>query len=133
MAKYDWCTDEYLEKKKECFDACLSKEFLQDLQELVREHYDFDDDYRIGNWDFMDEDTVGVYRFVETLAEKHCVQELITFLDSLDWCEYDLAMDTMFVTYGRKFHLFTPKRRYRNLFKAKALHYKAWMRELRKK
>ena len=133
MARYDLYTDEYLEKKKECFDACLSKEFLQDLQELVRDHYDFDDDYRIGNWDFMDEGTVGVYRFVETLAEKHGVQELITFLDSLYWYEYDDAMDTMFVTYGRKFHLFTPKRRYRNLFKAKALSYKAWMRELRKK
>ena len=76
---------------------------------------------------------MGVYRFVETLAEKHGVQELITFLDSLYWYEYDDAMDTMFVTYGRKFHLFTPKRRYRNLFKAKALSYKAWMRELRKK
>lgn len=69
MAKYDWCTDEYLEKKKACFDACLSKEFLQDLQELVRHHYDFGDDYRIGNWDFRSEDTVGVYRFVKTLAE----------------------------------------------------------------
>lgn len=122
MAKYDLYTDEYLEKKKECFDACLSKAFLQDLQELVREHYDFADDYRIGNWDFMDEDTVGVYRFVETLAEKHGVKELITFLDSLEWYEYDDAMDTMFVTYGRKFHLFTPKRRYRNLFKAQALY-----------
>ena len=133
MAKYDLYTDEYLEKKKECFDACLSKAFLQDLQELVREQYNFSDDYRIGNWDFMSEDTVGVYRFVETLAEKHGVKELITFLDSLECYEYDDAMDTMFVTYGRMFHLFTPKRRYRNLFKAKALHYKAWMRELRKK
>lgn len=131
MDIFDLYTDEYLAKQKECFDACLSKEFLQDLQEMVRKHYDFNHYYRIGDWDDLDTATVGINEFVKMLAKKYGVEDLITFLDSLQWYEYDDAMDTMFSTYGRKFHLCTPKRRYRNIFKANALFLRGWEKNMR--
>ena len=126
LSIFDLYTDEYLKKKKECFDTCLSKEFLLDLEALIRKHYGYDETYRIGNWDFDNTGTSGIYEFVKSLAKKHGVEELIAFLNSLWWYEYDDAMDTMFVDYGRKFRLYTPKRRYRNIFKANALLNKDW-------
>lgn len=131
MNIFDLYTDEYLAKQKECFDACLSKEFLQDLQEMVRKHYDFNHYYRIGDWDDLDTATVGINEFVTTLAKKYGVEDLITFLNSLQWYEYDYAMDTIFSTYGRKFHLYTPKRRYRNIFKANTLFLRGWEKKMR--
>lgn len=119
---YGLYSTDYLSRKKEILERSITKSFMVDLQEEVKIVFKVKQSDMMGNHSFPDfAGTNGGDVALKIVAKKHNANELIEFLDSLEWYEYDDATGTIFYSYARRYHLYTPKERWRNIYKAEAL------------
>ena len=119
---WDIYSKSYLAKKKEILDRVITKAFMVDLQEELKIVFKLKKSYMLGNHEFTDfAGTNGGDVALKAVSEKHNANELIDFLESLDWYEYDDVTYTIFYGYARRYRLYTPKERWRNICKAEAL------------
>ena len=120
---WDIYSKSYLAKKQEILERVITKAFMVDLQEKVRVIFNLEKSYFLGNHADSDfSSTGGAYDCLKTVSKKHNINELIDFVDSLTWYEFDDTMGAIFYEYARRYHLYTPKERWRNICKAEKLY-----------
>lgn len=112
---------EYVEGKDRLLKKYVTKEFVLMFQDEVIKELDLPKNFLLGD-DFMFESSYGVYKALKTVCQFYQAEEMIEFVDSIEkWYEYDDFVDTIGYQYAKKYKLYTPKKRYRNISKAKDL------------
>ena len=87
--------------------------------EMIR-IFGFKSTYLLGD-DLFHFECAGTYEALKNVCCYYDAQELIEFLDEIEWYEYDDCMSEICYSYARKYRLYTKKKRWINTSKAEKL------------
>lgn len=114
----DLYSKEYVEGKERLLKKYITKEFVLMFQEEIIKEFNLPKNFLLGD-DVIFESSYGCYLALKIVCQFYQAEEIIKFVDSIhEWYEYDDFIDTIGYEYARKYKLYTPKKRCRNIVKA---------------
>lgn len=111
---------EFKSHKEELLEKYITKDFMISFQNEMIRQFKFPSNYLLGD-DLFHSSCSGTYEVLKYVCDQYQAQEIIEFLDEIIWYEYDDFMDELCYSCARRYGLYTPKRRWKNIWKAERL------------
>ena len=110
-------SNQYIVSKDELLKKFITKDFMIMLQAEIIRVFNFKSTYLLGD-DLFHFECAGTYNALKKTCSYYNALEIIEFIDKIDWFEYDHFMSELGYVFARRYGLYTPKRRWRNIWKA---------------